>query len=140
MSSGLEVRVCNVVKIASSGGSQSLGELESHANIDDIVNAIVALDFDGAFVKSDLTSLRETLQLALGAGFPGSAEVIVIGAAGGLSAEELELAGDRAFAVKEFLVANGVPERSVVADMPSMFQPGSDGGKKGKRSKRKKGR
>ncbi|HET9025874.1 MAG TPA: hypothetical protein VFN64_14985 [Burkholderiaceae bacterium] len=142
MSSNLEIRICQLTKVVGSGASQSFAEIDSHANTNDIVNAIVALDFDGAFITSDLTSLREALQLAIGAGFPAAGEVLVIGPTSGLGAEEADTAGDRALTVKDFLLANGVPARNVAADMPSIYMSPTKTAKKatGAKKRGKKGR
>ena len=140
MSSNLEIRICQLTKVVGGGASQSFAEIDSHANTNDIVNAIVALDFDGAFITSNLTSLREALQLAIGAGFPAAAEVLVIGPTSGLGAEEAETAGDRALTVKDFLLANGVPARNVAADMPSLYMSPTATAKKTTKKRGKKGR
>jgi hypothetical protein len=121
MSSGLEIRICTLKEVVSSGEGQSLGAINPHADgADDLAAKIVALEFEGAHIKSDLTDLRRSVLQLLGAGFPGDS-VLVIGPAGGLDADTLDLAAERALAVKDFLLALGVPARHVAADMASAY-------------------
>ena len=121
MSSGLEIRICRLEQIVGGGEGQSLGTIEPHADgADQLAAKIVALEFEGAHVKSDLTDLRRSVLQLIGAGFPGD-NVLVIGPAGGLDAEALDLAAERALAIKDFLLALGVPARHVAADLASAY-------------------
>jgi len=120
MSSGLVVRVCTLNKIVTGGVPHALGQINPVGDTDKVASDIVGLQFEGAFISSDLTALRDKLTVMLGAGFPGT-DVLVIGAANGLSGDEIELAARRAFAVKNFLLSVGVPTANVAADMPSPY-------------------
>lgn len=121
MSSGLEIRICRLEQIVGGGEGQSLGAIVTHADgADQLAAKIVALEFEGAHVKSDLTDLRRSVLQLIGAGFPGD-NVLVIGPAGGLDAEALDLAAERALAIKDFLLALGVPARHVAADLASAY-------------------
>ena len=122
MSSGLEIRICTLKEIVGGGAQQSLAVAGGHSDsTDNVAGKIVALDFDGVYIKSDLTDLRKTVLKALGQGFPGNT-VLVIGAAKGIKAADLALAADRALAVKNLLLALGVPSRNVAADAPSAYR------------------
>lgn len=121
MSSGLEIRICRLEQIVGGGEGQSFGQIDPHADgADQLAAKIVALEFEGAHVKSDLTDLRRSVLQLIGAGFPGD-NVLVIGPAGGLDAEALDLAAERALAIKDFLLALGVPARHVAADLASAY-------------------
>lgn len=121
MASGLEIRICTLKEIVAGGGSQSLLQAGGHsASTDNIAAKIVALEFDGGFIKSDLSDLRKTVVQALGQGFPGGA-VLVIGAGRASKGIDLATAAQRALAVKDLLLALGVPARNVAADMPSAY-------------------
>lgn len=120
MSSGLEIRICTLNKIVTSGEPHAAGVINPVGDTDRLAGDIVGLEFEGAFVQSDLTNLRDKLNVMLGAGFPGT-DVLVISAAKGLTGEAIELAARRALAVKNFLLSVGVPAANVAADMPSPY-------------------
>ncbi len=128
MSSGLEIRIGTLKEIVGGGGSQSLGAIIPHADgADELAAKIIALEFEGAHIQSDLTELRRNVLQLLGAGFPGDS-VMIIGPAKGLDASEIDIAADRALAVKDFLLCLGVPARNIAADMPSAYlQPTRSG-------------
>lgn len=126
MNSGLEIRVCTLVKRVSGGQSHSLGQVEPHAGseqkLNAIINAIATLEFDGTFVKSDVAPLRKLIVEGLDAGVPRETDLLVVGPAEGLPAEESELAAERALVIKDFLRALGVPAIHLAADAPSAYQ------------------
>lgn len=121
MSSGLEIRICRLEQIVGGGEGQSFGQINPHADgADSLAAKIVALEFEGDYIKSDLTDLRKSVLQLIGAGFPGDS-VLIIGPAAGLAAEALDLAAERALAVKDFLLCLGVPARHVAADVASAY-------------------
>jgi outer membrane protein OmpA-like peptidoglycan-associated protein len=119
-------------KIVAGGGPQALGQATggNADSADSVAAEISALEFDGAFIKSDLSELRKIVLQALGQGFPGNT-VLVIGCAGGSKAEELELAAARTLAVKDLLLGLGVPARNVAADAPSTYLRPNRGSRRG---------
>lgn len=119
MSSNLEIRICTLNKRVTAGRSETHGgaQINPVGDASELAAALVALEFDGALITSDLTELRANLQALLNAGFPGT-DLLVIGAAPGLSADATAVAAQRAVAVKKFLLEAGVPAVNVAADAP----------------------
>jgi hypothetical protein len=124
MSSKLEIRLCELKKRVVGGvEDHGFGHIVSNANTNAVINGIATLQFNGAAISSDTTNLSQTVQLATGGGFPSAVEIIVIGAADGLSTADASLAAEQALAVKDFLLTNGVPAKSVAVELPLAHAP-----------------
>jgi hypothetical protein len=124
MDNGLQVLICQVEHVEVLQLVTSLGHVNPHAstNAVEIAKIIVhGLAFNGTFIEDGLSDLREAVRVATAAGFPDKKELLVIGVAPHVRGEGIIVCTERAIAVKNFLLANGVPAQNVVADAISPY-------------------